>query len=58
MGEFLNNVKAEFAKVVWPTFDELKSSTWVTILVTVMFTLFVWGSDTLISMLAQIVYGL
>ena len=58
MGSFFSNVKTEFSKVVWPTGSELKSSTLITIGVTVLFTLFVWGSDTLISMLAQFVYGL
>ena len=58
MTSFFSSVKAEFAKVVWPTGAELKSSTLITLGVTVLFTLFVWGADTVISMLAQLVYGL
>ena len=56
--KFINEVKAEFAKISWPSKDELKDSTLVTIFITVVFTVFVWGADNLISVLVQMIYGL
>lgn len=56
--KFINDVKAEFSKISWPTKDELKDSTLVTIFITIVFTVFVWGADNLISILVQMIYGL
>jgi preprotein translocase SecE subunit len=58
MTGFLTKVKAEFAKVVWPTNDELRNSTLITLMVTVFFVLFVWGADTVISVFARWIYSI
>lgn len=58
MKQFLNDVKVEFDKVTWPNKDELRDSTLVTIVVTTVFTLFIYFSDQIISFLIQYLYGL
>ena len=58
MKKFLKDVKIEFDKVTWPSKNELKDSTVVTVAVTVAFTLYIYAADKLISYLVQFLYGI
>jgi len=42
---FINDVRAEFKKISWPTFTELKSSTWIVIVVILILATFVFVCD-------------
>ena len=54
---FVLDVKAEMAKVSWPTREELKGSTVVVIIVTVAFSLFTFGIDRALSFLVRMLYS-
>ena len=54
--QFLEDVQVEMKKVVWPERDKLINSTVVVIVVSVMFTLFIFFADTIISKLIKILY--
>jgi len=53
---FIEDVKVEMAKVSWPTRDELIKSTMIVVVVTILFTLFIFGSDIVISNLVKLFY--
>jgi preprotein translocase subunit SecE len=53
---FLEDVKREMAKVSWPTRKELLNSTYIVILVSVIFTIFIFLADILISNIVQLFY--
>lgn len=54
--QFIEDVKIEMAKVSWPTRDELLKSTMIVVVVTILFTLFIFGSDIVISNLVKLFY--
>ncbi len=43
------DILKEMKKVTWPTKDELKESTTVVIVVCIIFAIFTWGIDLLIT---------
>jgi len=47
--DFLTGVKFEMKKVSWPTFKELKSSTAVVIVFSIIVTIFLFVADLIIS---------
>lgn len=53
---FLSEVKVEMSKVSWPTFDELKGSTWVVILISMIFAVFIFGIDKLLGFVMSLLY--
>ena len=53
---FIEDVKVEMAKVSWPTRDELIKSTMIVVVVTILFTLFIFGSDIVISNVVKLFY--
>ena len=53
---FLEDVKREMLKVSWPTHNELVNSTMIVVLVSVIFTTFIFLSDLLISNVIKIFY--
>ena len=58
MKKFLHDVKIEFDKVTWPTKQELKDSTLVTLAVTAVFTVYIYLADNIISFGVRFLYGL
>ena len=54
--QFIEDVKIEMAKVSWPTHNELVSSTMIVVVVSIIFTLFIFFSDIVISNVIQIFY--
>ena len=53
---FLEDVKREMLKVSWPTHSELINSTMIVVLVSAIFTTFIFLSDLLISNVIKIFY--
>jgi preprotein translocase SecE subunit len=43
--KFLQEVRAEMKLVVWPSWSEVRSTTLVVIMTTILFALFLWGVD-------------
>jgi preprotein translocase subunit SecE len=54
--QFLEDVRVEMKKVVWPERDKLINSTVIVVVVSVLFTLFIFLSDTIISRVINILY--
>ncbi len=44
-GQFLRDVRAEMKLVVWPTTTDVRSTTLVVIMTTIIFAVFLWGVD-------------
>ena len=54
--QFIDDVKLEMGKVSWPSHNELVSSTTIVVVVSIIFTLFIFFSDLIISNVIQIFY--
>ena len=54
--KFLHEVKVEMSKVTWPTFEELKASTWIVIVISLMFAVYIFGIDRALTWLLKILY--
>ena len=46
VSSFINGVKAEFSKIIFPTQEDLKKETIATIVVSVLIGLLIFGLDT------------
>ena len=51
---FLREVKAEMAKVTWPTWVELKGSTILVIVVSIIFAVYVGIVDMILTLIRNI----
>ncbi len=54
--QFIEDVKIEMAKVSWPTHNELMNSTMIVVVVSILFTIFIFASDVIISKVIQLFY--
>ncbi|HOV92488.1 MAG TPA: preprotein translocase subunit SecE [Candidatus Kapabacteria bacterium] len=54
--KFFNDVVAEMKKVSWPTRDQLRESTRVVILFTLIVTLFIFIIDQITTWIVQLIY--
>lgn len=54
--QFLNEVKVELSKVIWPKFDELVGSTVIVLFLVTVFGLYLGLLDVGLSQLAQYVF--
>ena len=54
--KFLQDVRTEMSKVSWPSRQELKGQTWIVIIVSLFFSLFIFVVDHLLSWLLNLVY--
>jgi len=53
--QFLADVKFEMSKVSWPTWDELRSSTYIVLGLSLILILFLFSVDFLLSKIINIV---
>jgi len=53
--QYVNEVQQELSKVSWPRRDELISTTGVVIFVCVVFSIFVFGIDIVLSRLLKLI---
>jgi len=57
-GEFIRQVRAETAKVVWPTSRETVMTTVMVLIMTTILALFFFGIDTVFSRIVQALLSL
>ena len=57
-GEFLRQVRAETAKIVWPTRRETMMTALMVIIMTSLLAVFFFGVDTAFSTIVQALLGL
>jgi len=50
---FLRNVKSELLKVTWPTKKDTYASTYVVIVFVVLVAIYLWGIDSVLSVLIK-----
>ena len=58
IGEFARQVKAETAKVVWPTRKETVTTAVMVLIMTTILALFFFGVDSIFSALVRALLGL
>jgi len=51
---FLREVRSEMAKVTWPTWEELKGSTILVIIVSVFFAVYLFLVDNVLTLLTNL----
>jgi len=56
VSNFLKEVKLEMAKVSWPNREELKVSTITVLLLSLFFSLFIYGADRILGEIIKIIY--
>ena len=56
ISKFLQDVKTEMAKVSWPTKEELKGTTMVVIVVTLILTLFIFVTDKILQSILNLIF--
>ena len=56
-GNYIVEVRKEMRKVNWPKRQELINNTALTLFASLVLSLFIFGSDQIISQLLRIVYG-
>ncbi|MFZ0391675.1 MAG: preprotein translocase subunit SecE [Calditrichia bacterium] len=54
--QFLDDVQVEMKKVVWPEREQLINSTVVVVVISALFTLFIFFTDTIVSKVVNILY--
>ena len=54
--KFLNEVRQEMAKVSWPSRTELRGSTVIVIVVSMIFAVFIYAVDQVLSNILNIIY--
>jgi preprotein translocase subunit SecE len=61
MGEFFHDVRAEMRRVTWPTTDEVKNTTIITLVTMIFFAAYLFGVDQiwafLLSQLVKLLGG-
>ena len=57
-GDFLRQVKAETAKIVWPSRRETMMTALMVVIMTTLLALFFFGVDTAFSSIVQALLGL
>ncbi len=54
--KFIDEVKVEMSKVSWPTHQELVNSTIIVVVVSLLFTVYIFLADLLISQVMKLFY--
>jgi preprotein translocase subunit SecE len=54
--QFIDDVVRETKKVSWPDRDQVINSSFVVVIITVVFTTFIYAADMLISSLVNLLY--
>ncbi len=54
--QYLGDVSKEMRKVSWPARNELISNTLITLLATMIVSLYIWGADQVISRALEFIY--
>ncbi len=54
--KFIDEVKVEMSKVSWPTHQELVNSTIIVVVVSLLFTVYIFLADLIISQVMKLFY--
>ena len=56
ISRFVQEVRQEMSKVSWPTRDELKGTTIVVIVMTMILSLFIFGVDKILQVILDAIF--
>ncbi len=56
VAKYLGDVSREMRKVSWPARNELVSNTLITLLASMILSLYIWGADQIISRILEFIY--
>ena len=56
INKFLQEVKQEMSKVSWPAKDELKGTTIIVLVLTIILSIFIWLTDKVLEGLLNIIF--
>ena len=56
LNKFVQEVKTEMAKVSWPDKEDLKGTTTVVIVVTLVLTLFIFATDKILEAILNFIF--
>ena len=54
IGRFFRDFKSECKKVTWPSFKQVRNNTIAVIIAVVVFGIFIWGLDAILSLLVNL----
>ncbi len=54
IAKFLNDVQVELSKVAWPSRSELINSTMIVAVVSVIFTIYIFGVDNILAWIMRL----
>ncbi len=54
--KFITDVNHEMSKVSWPTYEELKSSTIVVVVLSLLFVVFIFSTDWVLQKLLRLIF--
>lgn len=54
--QFVNGVRAELSRVVWPKWDEFVGSTIVVLFLVALFSVYLFGLDSIMSLVAGYIF--
>ena len=54
--QFIKDVKVEMGKVAWPTHNELVNSTLIVVVVSLLFTAYIFLADLIIAQAVKLFY--
>ncbi len=54
--KFINDVNREMSKVSWPSYEDLKESTMVVIVLSLLFVVFVFSADWLLTNILKLLF--
>jgi preprotein translocase subunit SecE len=57
IAQYINETRTELKKVTWPSREEIKQSTRVVIIATVLMTVFIGAVDQILSRIIKLVFG-
>lgn len=56
ISKFLQEVRQEMSKVSWPGREELKGTTLIVIVLTIILSVFIWLTDKVLEGLLNVIY--
>ncbi|MFQ5823458.1 MAG: preprotein translocase subunit SecE [bacterium] len=54
--KFITDVNQEMSKVSWPSYEELKGSTVIVIILSLILAVFIFFSDTILANLLKLIF--
>ncbi|MFQ5769276.1 MAG: preprotein translocase subunit SecE [bacterium] len=54
--KFISDVNQEMSKVSWPNYEELKGSTVIVVILSLILAIYIFASDTILRNIIQLIF--